>query len=116
MGAHWGSTAGWGHWGQPLDGRAAGDTGDSPRMAGQRVALGTAPAWQGSLVAPGAAVALGIGHIPGDKAGLRLGTSWEHESRGVPGLLGPMAGQGCEQLETSPAVALLGQGLMALGG
>lgn len=34
---------------------------------------------------------------------------------GGPGSEGPMAGQGCVELETSPAGASLGQGLMAPG-
>lgn len=77
--------------------------------------LGTAPGCQGRLRASGAAVAVGIGHTPGDKAGLRPDITWEHGSRAMPGLLEPMAGQGCGQLETSSAVALLEQGLMAQG-
>lgn len=37
-----------------------------------------------------------------------------HQPVGGPGFAGPKAG--CEELETSPAAAVLGQGLMAPGG
>lgn len=47
-----------------------------------------------------------VGHLPGDRDRPRCG----------PGLGAPMAGQGCEELETGPAVVSLRQGLMALGG
>lgn len=65
----------------------------------------SAIAWPGALhwvpshPQPGAAPALGVSQ--------RMGTG--------PGLVRPMAGQGCGQLESSPAAAWLGQRLTALG-
>lgn len=58
----------------------------------------SANAWPGAFQ-PGTASALGVSQ------GMSTG----------PGLVVPMAGQGCGQLETSPAAAWLGQGLTALG-
>lgn len=75
---------------------AAGQAGDTGTALGVQGRLGTPPEGRaewghqghpqmaGQVGAPGAALALGIRHAPGYKAGLRPGTSWEHKSRGVP--------------------------------
>ena len=62
---------------------------------------------QGSRRASG--TSLGMGQEWAD-AGLGCG------STGGPGSAEPMTRQGCGELETSPAVALLGQELMSPGG
>lgn len=59
----------------------------------------------------GTATALGISHLPGDRA--RLRPWWDISLWVGPPWWGPRPG--CEELETSPAAALLGQGPMALG-
>jgi len=46
----------------------------------------------------------------------RAEASMGHWSTGRLGSAGPMAGQGCGELEATPAAVLLGQGLKALGG
>lgn len=72
------------------------------QAAGQ--GLAARAGWGAPRAAPG------IWHLPGDEARLGPGsTDW-------PSSVGPIAGQGCEDLESDPAVASVGKGLMSLGG
>ena len=70
---------------------------------------------------------LGVRIRPGDEKNGRAwlgsavvmgsGRGWAgHERIARPGLVGPMAGQGCGELEPGPAAVWLGQGLTAPGG
>lgn len=60
------------------------------------------------------APALGIGHLPGDGEGPRMG-----QDRGLQvarlGWAYGLVGQGCGEMETNPTAASLGQGLMSPG-
>ena len=72
----------------------------------------TAPARSRAAGGTGAAPAPGIGQLPGDHDGLRMGEDvgpWTG-----PAWQGPWPDRaGCEELEADPAVASLGQGLTA---
>ena len=70
----------------------------------------------GQLGALGADPAPGIGHLPGDGDGTGMGWRWGWDGMWTCrwawlSRAHGQAGQGCWELETSPAAALLGQGL-----